>query len=140
MLHARPECGVIRRAVCRLYAVEARRARNFAVAQKLGVTAVAAQHVGAVADRDHHVIGGAEAELLPQFVGERLGPFREERLPVVAGIEDVPAHGERRVSHVLAREPLTVTTSAPHAAICTIFGYDAVSGTRMRQSMPAAAQ
>jgi hypothetical protein len=32
-----------------------------------------------------------------------------------------------------------VSTSAPHAAICAIFGYDAVSGTRMRQRMPAAA-
>ena len=38
------------------------------------------------------------------------------------------------------REPRTVTTSAPHAAICAIFGYDAASGTRMRQRMPAAAQ
>jgi hypothetical protein len=37
------------------------------------------------------------------------------------------------------REPRTVTTSAPHAAICAIFGYEAVSGTRMRHCIPAAA-
>jgi hypothetical protein len=37
------------------------------------------------------------------------------------------------------REPRIVSTSAPQAAIWAIFGYDAVSGTRIRHVSPAAA-
>ena len=76
---------------------------DLAVAQQLGEAAVGAEHVAAVADRHHDVVGRGEPELLPQLVGQRLGALDEERLPVVAGVEDLGALGQRRLRHVLAR-------------------------------------
>ena len=57
------------------------------VEQGYGVRAP--KHVGAIADREHDVVRCAETRLLPQLVGERLRPLREEGLPIVACARDV---------------------------------------------------
>jgi len=46
--------------------------------------------------------------------------------------------GSRAAIATSWRLPEMVTTSAPQAAICAIFGYDAAAGTRTRQRIPAA--
>ena len=47
--------------------------------------------------------GCVEVEVLPKLVGQRLRSLEEERLPVVAGVEDPGGHALRRVAGFLAR-------------------------------------
>ena len=103
MLDARAEGGRVGRAARGLHAEEPRPARDLARAEQLVEAALGAQHIAAVAERHHHVVGGAEAPLLPQLVGEGLRSFHEEGLPVVARVEDLGALAQGRLRHVLAR-------------------------------------
>ena len=57
--------------------------------QKLAEADVAAQDVAARAGRDDDIVGRVEVEVLPKLVGQRLRSLQEERLPVVAGVEDL---------------------------------------------------
>ena len=69
---------------------------DLAGALQFGKADLAAEHVGAGAARGDDVVGRAEAEVLPEFVGQRLGAVQEERVPVVAGVEDRLARGGPR--------------------------------------------
>ena len=82
------EGGGDRPAIRRLGGENARHRFDLAGAQQLGKADRAAQHVGAGAARRDDVVRRAEAQILPQFVGQRLGAVQEERVPVVAGVED----------------------------------------------------
>ena len=77
-----------RPAIRRLGGEDARHGVDLAGAQQFGKADLAAQHVGAGAARRDDVVGRAEAQVLPQLVGQRLGAVQEERMPVVAGVED----------------------------------------------------
>ena len=77
--------------------------RDFAAPQQFAKADVAAEHVAARAGRDHDIVRRAEAEVLPELIGERLRALQEERLPVVAGVEDRPRLPDRLVRRILAR-------------------------------------
>ena len=89
------------RAACRTE--DPRPPGDLAAPQQLGEADVGTEDVAAVAERHHDVVRRREAELLPQLVSQRLDPFHEEGLPVVARIEDLRTLAERRLGHVLAR-------------------------------------
>ena len=92
-----------RRAILRLDGEQPRQARDLAPAQQFAEADVAAEHVAAGARRYENVVRRAEAEILPEFIGERLRPLQEERLPIVARIEDRARLPYRLVGRVLAR-------------------------------------
>jgi hypothetical protein len=125
-----------RRAIRRLCGKDARHRIDFASAQQLGKTDLAAQHVGPGAARHDHVVGRAKAQILPKLVGQRLGALQEERLPVVAGVE----HGlglRTAASAVSCRVPGISSTVAPCARICTVFAGLVDAGAMIVARMPA---
>ena len=92
LLGARLERGVQRRAVRRLHAEDAAaRARSRRGARSSAKPRSAAEHVAAVAERHHDVVGCAESRAAPTARTRASWCPREERLPVVARVEDLGA-------------------------------------------------
>ncbi|KAG1453615.1 hypothetical protein G6F57_015689 [Rhizopus arrhizus] len=71
--------------------------------QQFGKPDGAAQHIAAGARRDHDVVGRLEAKVFPHLVRNGLRPLQEERLPVVAGVEDVTRGADGFGLRVFAR-------------------------------------
>src|SRR5436190_723635 len=65
-------------------------------------SAIQAEDVAAIPGRHEDVVGHAETELLPQFVGQRLGALDKVGMPVMAGIKALAGGGQRGLGDRLA--------------------------------------
>jgi len=78
-----------RRTVLGLGGEETRQPTYFSSAEKLANADVASQDTASTARGDHDVVGCPKAEVLPEFIGERLRSLEEEWVPGVTGVEDI---------------------------------------------------
>ena len=76
-------------------------ALDLAGAQQFRKADLAAQHVRPGAAGHDDVVRRPEAEILPQLIGQRLGALEEERVPVVAGVEDTRRSRDGGVGGIL---------------------------------------
>src|SRR5262245_53459205 len=109
-----------RRAIFRLNSEESRQASDLTAAQQLAEANIAAKDIAARARWDENIIGCPEAEVLPEFIRQRLRALEKEGLPVVAGVEDVRGLPLSCVGRVLPRSRYQLYFGAVSADLCSL--------------------